>query len=97
LKSSVDADRDALQESTRERVPLQWAMTQNDLGISFDILSEREAGTQDLEEAISSFQAAADVFRAAGATYYTQRFCTLSIRQVARNYSNPFHVDSRRS
>jgi hypothetical protein len=33
-------------------------MTQNELGISVEILSEREAGTQDLEETISSYQAA---------------------------------------
>ena len=32
LEEAVIAHRDALKEYTRERVPLQWAMTQNNLG-----------------------------------------------------------------
>ena len=37
--------REALKEWTRERVPLQWATTQNNLGIALRILGERESGT----------------------------------------------------
>ena len=33
------------EEWTRERVPLQWATTQNNLGIALRILGERESGT----------------------------------------------------
>ena len=32
LEEAVSAYRDALKERTRERVPLDWAMTQNNLG-----------------------------------------------------------------
>jgi hypothetical protein len=32
-------------EWTRERVPLQWATTQNNLGIALRILGEGESGT----------------------------------------------------
>ena len=32
LEAAVDAHRATLQECTRERVPLDWAMTQNNLG-----------------------------------------------------------------
>ena len=35
----------ALQERTRERVPLQWAMTQNNLGTALETLGERESET----------------------------------------------------
>jgi hypothetical protein len=34
LEEAVVAYRDALLESTRERVPLNWAMTQNNLGLA---------------------------------------------------------------
>jgi hypothetical protein len=35
-------------EYTRERVPLQWARTQNNLGNALRGLGERESGTRDL-------------------------------------------------
>ena len=34
LEQAVEAYRAALQERTRERVPLDWAMTQNNLGLA---------------------------------------------------------------
>jgi hypothetical protein len=37
--------RAALEERTRERVPLDWAMTQNNLGLALQALGERESGT----------------------------------------------------
>src|SRR5262245_39752243 len=42
LEEAVAAFRDALKERTRERVPLDWAMTQNNLGIALRTLGERE-------------------------------------------------------
>jgi hypothetical protein len=45
LDEAVAAYRKALKEWTRERVPLQWAATQNNLGIALRILGERESGT----------------------------------------------------
>ena len=58
LEEAVAAYRDALQERTRERVPLDWATTQNNLGNALQRLGERESGTARLEEAVAAFRAA---------------------------------------
>ena len=55
LEEAVEAYRAALQKLTRERVPLQWAMTQNNLGLAFQSLGERESDTTRLQEAAASF------------------------------------------
>ena len=52
LEEAVAAHRAALLEETRERVPLDWAMTQNNLGNALSTLGERESGTARLEEAV---------------------------------------------
>ena len=44
------------QEYTRERVPLQWAMTQNNLGNALATLGARESGTARLFEAINAYR-----------------------------------------
>jgi Tetratricopeptide repeat len=54
----VTAFRAALKERTRERVPLDWATTQNNLGTALWNLGEREIGTARLEEAVTAFRAA---------------------------------------
>jgi tetratricopeptide (TPR) repeat protein len=54
----VYRQRAALEENTRERVPLDWAMTQNNLGAALETLGGRESGTQRLEEAVAAFRAA---------------------------------------
>ena len=46
---------EALKEYTRERMPLNWAMTQNDLGNALRTLGERESGTERLEQAVSAY------------------------------------------
>ena len=48
------AYRAALEERTRERVPLDWATTQNNLGNALRALGERENGTARLEEAVGA-------------------------------------------
>ena len=48
----------ALEEYTRARVPLDWAMTQNNLGSALQTLGARESGTARLEEAVTAFRAA---------------------------------------
>jgi tetratricopeptide (TPR) repeat protein len=58
LEEAVAAYRAALAEYTRERVPLQWAMTQNNLGTALLTLGERESGTARLEEAVAACRAA---------------------------------------
>ena len=57
LEEAVAAYRAALEE-TRERVPLGWAMTQNNLGNALRALGERESGTARLEEAVAAYRAA---------------------------------------
>jgi hypothetical protein len=54
----VEAYRAALEELTRERVPLDWAETQMNLGSTLTTLGEREAGTARLKEAVEAYAAA---------------------------------------
>ncbi len=56
LQQSVAAYRNALQEWTREHVPLNWAMTQNNLGNALVSLGERESGTARLEQAVAAYR-----------------------------------------
>ena len=58
LEEAVAAYRAALEERTRERVPLDWATTQNNLGAALATLGERESGTARLEEAVAAYRAA---------------------------------------
>jgi hypothetical protein len=51
----VKAYRTALEERTRERVPLDWATTQNNLGVALRALGARESGTARLEEAVAAY------------------------------------------
>jgi tetratricopeptide (TPR) repeat protein len=41
---------------TQEWKPLDWAMTQNNLGIALWRLGDRESGTRRLEEAVSAYR-----------------------------------------
>ncbi|MHA6325731.1 hypothetical protein, partial [Roseivivax sp. CAU 1753] len=56
LEEAVTAYRDALQEVTRDRVPLDWAGTQNNLGNALRTLGARESGTARLEEAVIAYR-----------------------------------------
>ncbi|MBI1330928.1 MAG: tetratricopeptide repeat protein, partial [Alphaproteobacteria bacterium] len=58
LLAAVTAYREALKECTRERVPLPWATTQNNLGNALRSLGERESGTARLEEAVTAYREA---------------------------------------
>jgi hypothetical protein len=59
---AVAAYREALKEDTRERVPLDWAAAQMDLGSALANLGARESGTARLEEAVSAYRAALTVY-----------------------------------
>lgn len=65
LEEAVAAYRLALEEWTRERVPLDWAMTQNNLGAALRVLGKRESGTARLEEAVTAFDACLTVVASA--------------------------------
>jgi tetratricopeptide (TPR) repeat protein len=58
LHEAVANYRDALKEVTREKVPLAWAMIQNNLGNALRVLGERESGTARLEEAVTAYREA---------------------------------------
>src|SRR6516164_991318 len=58
LEEAVAAYRAALEENTRERVPLQWAATQMSLGTALLRLGQRESGTGTLAEAVAAYRAA---------------------------------------
>ncbi|MEX2264131.1 MAG: tetratricopeptide repeat protein, partial [Bryobacteraceae bacterium] len=58
LEEAVAAFREMLREWTRERVPLDWAMTQNNLGNALGRLGERESGTARLGEAVAAYREA---------------------------------------
>ena len=61
LQEAVVAYRSALEEWTRERVPLDWARTQNNLGTALSSLGERESGTERLQEAVQAYRSALEV------------------------------------
>ncbi|MEN3793142.1 tetratricopeptide repeat protein [Fulvimarina sp. MAC3] len=56
LDKAVTACRAALEEQTRDRVPLDWAKTQNNLGNALLRLGEREIGTEHLQEAVTAYR-----------------------------------------
>ena len=58
LRKAVVAFRTALVERTRERAPLSWAMTQNNLGNTLQALGERESDPTRLRQAIEIYRGA---------------------------------------
>ena len=58
LEQAVDTYRAAIGGRTRERVLIDWAVTQNNLGIALAALGERENDTERLEQAVDAFRAA---------------------------------------
>jgi hypothetical protein len=62
LEEAVAAFHLALEEQTRDRRPLDWAATQNDLGTVLEALGERESNTLRLEEAVAADRAALEEY-----------------------------------
>ena len=58
LLRAISAYRSALKELTQEKVPLDWAKTQNNLGTALVILGERDSGMEQLDAAIAAFREA---------------------------------------
>jgi hypothetical protein len=58
LGEAVAAYRAALEERSRDRVPLEWAGTQMNLGNALLALGERESGAAPLDEAVAAYRAA---------------------------------------
>ena len=64
------AFRDALKEQTRERVPLEWAMTQGNLAVVYLAYFEKDGTVAHLDVAERHFLDAREVFVEAGAAHY---------------------------
>ena len=58
LERAVAAYRDALNEFTQDRVPLEWARTQSNLGVALFLIGERESGTERLKAAADAYREA---------------------------------------
>src|SRR4051794_4404262 len=58
LRSAIERRRQILALRPRERMPLDWARTQMNLGNALWALGERESGTGRVEEAVGAFRAA---------------------------------------
>jgi tetratricopeptide (TPR) repeat protein len=67
LEEAVTAYREALQEWTRARVPLEWTLAQNNLGLALQTLGARESGTARLTEAVAAYREALRAFTFAAA------------------------------
>jgi tetratricopeptide (TPR) repeat protein len=62
LGKAVDAFNEALKERTRERVPLQWAVTEGNLGDALKRLAERDNQMSTLEMAARAYAEALKAF-----------------------------------
>ena len=82
LEQAVVAYKAALEEYTREHVPLNWAATQNNLGIALLTLGERESGTERLEQAVVAYKAALEE--------YTRERVPLDWAMTQNNLGNAF-------
>src|ERR1022692_879996 len=61
LHAAVTAFQNALQVRTRESLPMDWGLTQNDLGTAYRSLGERLSGSEGVEylrAAVTAFQSA---------------------------------------
>ena len=58
LKQSIETWHLVLQERPRDRVPLDWAQAQNNLGNALERLGERESGRAHLTAAVAAWEAA---------------------------------------
>jgi hypothetical protein len=63
LEEAVAAYRDAMQERTRQRVPLQWAYSEHGLANALAAIAVRSNDPAHLEEAIRCMNGAAEIYR----------------------------------
>jgi hypothetical protein len=79
----------ALEERTRERVPLDWDSAQNNLGAALSTLGERETGAEELEQAVAAYHAALDE--------WTRERVPYNLSGVRARLTNPLRLlDERR-
>jgi tetratricopeptide (TPR) repeat protein len=96
LAESIGLYRQVLDEYTRARVPLEWALTQNNLGNALKVLGERESGTARLEEAVAAYREALQENTRARVPLqwaFTQMNLALVYRALFDKGHHPRHLD----
>ncbi len=58
IEEAVSAYRDALQENTRARVPLEWAKSTGNQGVALMLLAERRGDAKTAKLAVQQIEAA---------------------------------------
>jgi hypothetical protein len=66
LEEAVAAYGAALEERTRDRVPLRWAISMGDQGVAFMLLAERLGDATRAAAAVQQIEAAIVILRDAG-------------------------------
>jgi tetratricopeptide (TPR) repeat protein len=87
LTAAVATYRELLSARSRESAPLDWAMTQNNLGNALCSLGQQEAGPARLTEAVAAYRAALQVYdpvKAPQEWAVTQNNLGLALEQLAR-------------
>jgi tetratricopeptide (TPR) repeat protein len=95
-EEAVAAYRLALKDCTRERDPLQWAMTQRHLGAALYRLGERAAGTGHLQEAVAAYRRALEEYtreRAPIDWAITQNDLGVALEALGDRESSTAHLD----
>jgi hypothetical protein len=91
LEQAIAAYREALKERTRERVPLAWAASFGDQGITLLRLAVRTKDSAKAETAYLQIEAALETMRAGGnaplAAYYEARL--LDARRIRDGLKAP--------
>jgi hypothetical protein len=87
LEQAVEAYQQALKERTRDRVPLDWAMTQYNLALTYLTMFEKTAQAAHLDRAQDLLSAAAAEFAAAGASHYVDAVARLQAKIDAARWA----------
>jgi tetratricopeptide (TPR) repeat protein len=58
LRLAIELYKRVIDRNSRERMPLQWAAIQNNLGNALTVLGNRESGTAKLDEAVAAYREA---------------------------------------
>jgi hypothetical protein len=96
LLEAVEAYRAALTEWTRERVPLQWAATQNNLAIASRLIASLTNGAAreaHLKEALAAVDGALAVYREGNAAPYidkAERLRTAILAETQQAQAPPY-------
>jgi tetratricopeptide (TPR) repeat protein len=56
LRLAIELYKQAIDLTAQERVPLQWAAVQNNLGNALRVLGSRESGAASLEQAVAAYR-----------------------------------------